>query len=139
MEGRVIGIGGIFHVAKNPKQLYAWYEKHLGLKATPYGFMFEKSDRPKDRGYLQFSMFENNDYMQPSTNAYMINFRVDNLEKLLSKLAASGIKPVKDPEEFDYGKFAHILDPEGNKIELWEPVDEVFQEYNKSHPVNSPD
>lgn len=137
--GRVIGVGGIFHTAKDPKALYQWYADNLGLKPSPYGFLFEKSDAPEDRGHLQFSMFTNTDYMEPSKNPYMINFRVDNLDALLAKLQAIGVHPTKPVESFDYGKFAHILDPEGNKLELWEPTDSVFSAMeSEKNPINRP-
>ncbi len=136
-KGRVTGIGGIFFVAENPKILTAWYEKHLGLCKNDYGFLFEKSQEESNLGYLQFSAFENGDYIKPSKKPFMINFRVDNLDALLEKLAKSDIHPVKPVERFDYGNFAHILDPEGNKLELWEPNDAVMKEYADKTGTNS--
>ncbi len=138
-KGRVIGVGGIFHTAKNPKALYQWYQEHLGIRASEYGFLFEKSDAETDRGFLQFSLFTNNEYMAPSTRSYMINFRVDDMDALLKKLADAAITPTQPVETFEYGKFAHILDPEGNKLELWEPVDQAFSAMeSKTHPINKP-
>lgn len=139
MSGKVTGIGGIFFVAKDPKKLYSWYEKCLGLKVNEYGFLFEKSENPADRGYLQLSAFSNNDYMQPSKKDFMINFRVDDLNAILEKLEKEGTRPTKEVERFDYGNFAHILDPEGNKIELWEPVDAVMKEYADKSGTNTAD
>ncbi|TXC85372.1 VOC family protein [Luteibaculum oceani] len=137
-NGRVIGVGGVFFVSEDPKALYQWYEENLGLVNNGYGFLFERSDKASDRGYLQFSAFSNNDYIKPSPKNFMINFRVDNLDVLLEKLATKGIHPCKEPESFEYGKFAHILDPENNKIELWEPVDEVMKTYDDGKNVNRP-
>ena len=106
-----------------------WYKKNLGLVTNEYGSLFEfrSSDEPNKKGYLQWSFFEENtDYFAPSNNEFMINYRVENLEELVKELHADGVQIVDEIESYDYGKFVHIVDPEGRKIELWEPVDEVF-------------
>jgi predicted enzyme related to lactoylglutathione lyase len=126
---KVTGIGGIFFKCKDPDKMKEWYGKHLGLKTDEYGVLFEfrKTDNPEQKGYLQWSPFpEKTKYFEPSKKDFMINYRVDNLEKLLEELSNKGVQVVGKIESFEYGKFAHIIDPEGNKIELWEPVDEVF-------------
>ncbi|HMQ47073.1 MAG TPA: VOC family protein [Saprospiraceae bacterium] len=129
-EGKkVTGIGGIFFKCKDPKGLREWYGQHLGFETDQYGALFEfrLADNPDKKGYLQWSTFsEDSTYMAPSTKDFMINYRVQNLEGLLAELKESGVTILDDIETYDYGKFVHILDPEGNKIELWEPVDEVF-------------
>ncbi|MFA7325946.1 MAG: VOC family protein [Candidatus Kapaibacterium sp.] len=108
-----------------------WYSEKLGLVTNEYGSLFEfrDSDNPEQKGYLQWSPFEKNtEYFAPSEKQYMINYRVQNIEKLIENLRADGVQIVGEIDTFDYGKFAHIIDPEGNKIEFWEPIDEVFTE-----------
>ena len=126
---RVTGIGGIFFKCKNPEQMKGWYNKHLGLVKDEYGSVFEfrKSDEPEKKGYTVWSPFPNStDYFQPSEKDFMINYRVENLEELVKALKTEGVEILDEIEAYDYGKFVHISDPEGNKIELWEPIDEVF-------------
>jgi len=125
---RVTGIGGIFFKAKDSKGLVAWYGKHLGLKTDQYGSTFWWKDQNGNDCSTQWSPFEDDTtYFQPSEKQFMQNFRVDQLETLLQNLKHEGITIVGDMETYDYGKFAWILDPEGNKIELWEPIDSAFQ------------
>lgn len=130
-KGRVIGIGGIFFKSKNPKEQRNWYSQHLGLVTNDYGSLFEFRDsaNPEKKGYLQWSPFdEDTKYFEPSKREFMINYRVENMVELVEQLKAEGVTICDAIEEFDYGKFVHILDPEGNKIELWEPIDETFTE-----------
>lgn len=126
---KVTGIGGIFFKCQNPDNMKDWYNKNLGLKTDQYGSMFEfrQADAPDKKAYLQWSPFsEDTTYFQPSEKEFMINYRVENMEELVKELKAAGVTVVDDIETYDYGKFVHIMDPEGNKIELWEPMDEVF-------------
>ncbi len=128
---KVTGIGGIFFKSKDPKAARAWYQKHLGLATNDYGssFEFRNAHRPDEINYLQWSPFEQNtEYFNPSQANFMINYRVQNMEGLVEKLKADGVEVVDEITEYDYGKFVHILDEEGNKIELWEPKDHVFTE-----------
>lgn len=128
-QKRVTGIGGIFFKCKNPENMKKWYGTHLGLMVNEYGSLFEfrHVDEPDKKGYLQWSPFsQETKYFEPSEKEFMINYRVENLEALLEDLKKEGVEVVGELESYEYGKFAHILDPEGNKIELWEPVDEVF-------------
>jgi len=130
-QERVTGIGGIFFKTKDPEKMKAWYREHLGLATDEYGSLFEfrTAENPEKSAYLQWSPFpENTEYFEPSKREFMINYRVRNLERLLELLEKEGVKIVGKLQEFEYGKFAHIMDPEGNKIELWEPVDEAIQE-----------
>ncbi len=131
---KVTGIGGIFFKCKDPNAMKSWYSKNLGLKTDEYGAVFEfrKMDDPDHRAYTNWSPFkEDTTYFQPSKKSFMINYRVDNLVALVEELKKDGVQVLDEIEEFDYGKFVHILDPEGNKIELWEPVDKVFTDmYN---------
>lgn len=129
---KVTGIGGIFFKCKDPGEVKDWYAKNLGLKTDEYGSLFEFRNAASDeKNYLQWSPFDlNTTYFFPSEKEFMINYRVGNIEKLLAELKDNGVTVLDDIETFEYGKFVHIMDPEGNKIELWEPVDEVF---TKSH------
>ena len=123
---KVTGIGGIFFKSKDPKAINEWYKTHLGLETTPYGASFEwrQIDDSTKKGLTQWNPFaENTKYFEPSTKDFMINYRVDNLEALVEELQKENVTIVDKIEVYDYGKFVHILDIEGNKIELWEPVD----------------
>ena len=126
---KVTGIGGIFFKCKDPEKIKNWYNKHLGLVTDQYGSVFEfrNTDDPDKKNYSVWSPFKNDTtYFEPSTKEFMINYRVENLEKLLAELKKEGVEIVGEMETYEYGKFAHIVDPEGNKIELWEPVDTEF-------------
>jgi len=126
---KVTGIGGIFFKTKDPKKISNWYGEKLGLVINPYGSVFEfrQGAAPDKKGYTIWSPFKDDtDYFAPSEEPYMVNYRVADLKALIEDLRNKGVKIVGEIEEFEYGKFAHILDPEGRKIELWEPVDEVF-------------
>lgn len=128
-SGKVTGIGGIFFKCQNPDSMKDWYTKNLGLVTNEYGSLFEfrQADQPEKKGYLQWSPFEEKTtYFEPSSKEFMINYRVKNIEALVKELKAAGVKVLDEIETYEYGKFVHILDPENNKIELWEPVDEVF-------------
>jgi len=131
---KAVGIGGIFFQCDDPDKMREWYAENLGMKTNEYGAVFEfrALSEPDKRGYLNWStMSRTTKYLEPSTKGFMINYRVENLEELLENMRSSGITVVGEIESFEYGKFAHVMDPEGNKIELWEPVDEVFtKEYD---------
>ena len=129
LKKKVIGIGGIFFKSKDPQKMKDWYQKHLGMKMNEYGAMFEfrSTDLPDQKGYLQWSLFsETTKYFEPSEKEFMINYRVADLESLLEELRGQGVEIVDTIETYEYSKFLHIMDPERNKIELWEPVDSVF-------------
>ena len=127
---RVIGIGGIFFKCKEPKKVRDWYQQHLGLEVNDYGSVFEwyqGTDSTK-KGFTQWSPFnEKTKYFEPSTKEFMINYRVANLDALVTELKKEGVTLTDTIETFDYGKFVHIMDLEGNKIELWEPNDIVYE------------
>lgn len=123
---KVTGIGGIFFKCKNPGEMRKWYSDNLGLKTNEYGSLFEfrLADKPDKKGYLQWSPFvDSTTYFEPSQKEYMINYRVENIESLVEELKKAGVVVLDTIETYDYGKFVHIMDPEGNKIELWEPED----------------
>lgn len=126
---KVTGIGGIFFKAKDPENTKKWYGDNLGLAITQYGspFEFRNANRPDEINYLNWSTFpEATEYFKPSKKEFMINYRVQNIDGLVKKLKDNGVTIVDEIEEYEYGKFVHIMDPEGNKIELWEPIDSVF-------------
>lgn len=123
---KVTGIGGIFFKCKDPKAVNEWYKTHLGFETTPYGTSFEwrENDDSTKKGLTQWNAFPaTTKYFDPSTKEFMINYRVENLEALVDELKKEGVTIVDKIEDTDYGKFVHILDLEGNKIELWEPKD----------------
>lgn len=126
---KVTGIGGIFFFSNNPEKTKEWYAQNLGLEVNQWGssFEFRNANKQEEINYLQWSPFQHgSDYFVPSKKEFMINYRVQNIEGLVKKLKDSGVTILDDIETFDYGKFVHIMDVEGNKIELWEPVDSVF-------------
>ena len=127
---RVTGIGGIFFTCKDPKKTNEWYSKHLGIKTDDYGTSFEwrKAEAPEEKGFTAWSPFkENTNYFEPSQKEFMINYRVENLEWLVEELKKEGVTICDSIEVFEYGKFIHILDNDGNKIELWEAFDKEYE------------
>lgn len=126
-ERRVTGIGGFFFKAENPTELKNWYKKHLGLQTDDYGCTFWWKNKEGEDCSTQWSPFKSDtSYFEPSQKQFMQNFRVENLERLLESLKEEGVEVLGEMQVFDYGKFASILDLEGNKIELWDPVDKIF-------------
>ena len=127
---KVTGIGGIFFKCKDPKKLREWYKVHLGLNTNDYGAVFEwtqGADTTK-KGFTQWSPFnEKTKYFEPSTKDFMINYRVENLEGLVDQLRKDSVMIVDKIETAGYGKFIHIADLEGNKVELWEPNDIEYE------------
>jgi predicted enzyme related to lactoylglutathione lyase len=120
---RVTGIGGLFFKADDPKKLKAWYQQHLGI-----GEIFkwkelgnESEEAPAQTVWSPFKA--DTTYFSPSSKAFMFNYRVENLEELMKILKAEGVQVIGEMESHSYGKFGWIMDPEGNKIELWEPID----------------
>ncbi|WP_026952859.1 VOC family protein [Algoriphagus mannitolivorans] len=131
MKKRATGIGGIFFKVKDPNKTKEWYQKHLGLNTDQYGTTFEwrSSERPEEKGFTQWSpMKEDTDYFKPSEKDFMINYRVENLEELVPILKEEGVQILDEIQTFEYGKFVHILDPDGHSIELWEPVDQIYDD-----------
>jgi predicted enzyme related to lactoylglutathione lyase len=126
---KVTGIGGIFFRSENPQEMRTWYSENLGLATTDYGsaFEFRNARNPDEINYLQWSPFDQDtEYFKPSEKAFMINYRVQNIDGLVEKLKSKGVVIVDEIKAYEYGKFVHIMDPEGNKIELWEPIDSFF-------------
>lgn len=119
---RVTGIGGIFFKCKDPAALNEWYKTHLGFDTSPYG---TKLGADSAQSYTLWSPFaDTTTYFKPSEREFMINYRVENLEWLVEQLQQENVTILDQIASYEYGKFVHILDPEGNKIELWEPAGE---------------
>lgn len=131
---KVTGIGGIFFKCKDPKAMRAWYQTNLGINTNQYGAVFEwyQGADSTSKAFTQWSPFnEKTKYFEPSTKDYMINYRVGNLTALVEELRQNGVTVADTIETYDYGKFVHILDPEGNKLELWEPNDVEYEKLGK--------
>jgi predicted enzyme related to lactoylglutathione lyase len=120
---RVTGIGGVFFKSQDPEKLYGWYETHLGIKRQPYvGHIFEwKEPETGAEGQTVWALFpQNSKKFDSSAASFMLNYRVDDMDALLKALQQEGVA-VEGREDGEYGKFAWVMDPEGNRIELWEP------------------
>ena len=128
MKNRVTGIGGLFFKSEDPKKSKDWYEKHLGFNTDNWGSTFWWKDINGKEASTQWSPFaKDTKYFEPSKKDFMFNYRVENLVELLDELKKEGVTIIGKIEEYDYGKFGWILDNEGNKIELWEPIDEKLK------------
>lgn len=124
---RVTGIGGIFFKSEDPQKMREWYGKHLGLDVSEWGatFRWRSLEEPGKIGRTEWSaMKKDTDYFLPSEKQFMFNYRVENLVALLEVLKEEGVQVVGEIQEYEFGKFGWIMDPEGNKIELWEAPDE---------------
>ncbi len=134
--GRVTGIGGIFLKFRDPARMRKWYSDVLGLTTNDYGVLFRFNVAGSPEGYLQLGTFEEStDYFGDASQQVMVNFRIDNMAEMIALLKQHEVTILKEPEEYEYGKFLHILDPEGNRIELWEPVDQVFTDASESFTI----
>lgn len=129
---RVTGLGGLFFKSRDPATARQWYRKHLGIEAEEYGFPFLWRDQgdPDETGYTVWNAFPaDTEYFAPSEQTFMVNFRVADLEGLVAALKEEGVEVVGGIAQEANGKFAWILDPEGNKIELWEPLPSAEDPY----------
>ena len=132
---RVTGIGGLFFKSKDPEKTRNWYQTHLGIPATEYGATFHWHKEDGTKGFTVWCPFKHDTkYFAPSEKDFMFNYRVADLEGLLKVLKEEGVTVVGEMQVFDYGKFGWILDPDGNKIELWEPVDKEYEGMGSSIP-----
>lgn len=131
---RITGIGGVFFKSRNDKAALAtWYQKHLGLSLESFGGAVLRwpDDKAEDGGLTVWHVADKeSQWFAPSDSPFMINYRVDNLEEMIAQLRAGGVEIVGGPESHENGKFAWVMDPEGNKVELWEPL--IWDEKNKS-------
>lgn len=130
---RVTGIGGVFFKSTGDKAtLAAWYRDHLGLALEDWGGAILKwpEDSADDQGLTVWSVAsKDSQWFSPSGSSFMINYRVDNMDEMLEQLRAGGVEVITGPESHENGKFAWIMDPDGNKVELWEPM--LWDEKNK--------
>ncbi len=129
-KGRVTSVGGIFFKSNNPGKIMEWYSVNLGLNTDEYGtsFAWKSCNEPHSKGFTQWSPFKSDTkYFTPSKKEFMINYRVDDLDAILHKLKKNNVQIIGEIESYEYGRFVHIMDPEGNKIELWEPCDKEFE------------
>lgn len=122
---RVTGIGGIFFKSRDPAALGAWYRTHLGLNVEEWGgvaFRWASPENPSGVGTTIWSPFKHDtEYFAPSTSSFMINFRVDDLSALLAQLRSEGCEVDTKVQDSEFGKFGWVMDPEGNRVELWQP------------------
>ena len=130
---RITGIGGVFLKCRgDSSSLASWYQKNLGMELKEWGGAVLRwpDDKAEDKGMTVWSLADKDSkWFSPSDSSFMINYRVDNLDEMLAQLKASGIEVVSGPESHENGKFAWIMDPDGNKVELWEP--KKWDEKNK--------
>lgn len=131
---KVTGIGGVFFKSRNDRAaLAAWYQKHLGMTLESFGGAILRwpDDKAEDNGLTVWHIAEKESkWFSPSDSAFMINYRVDNLGEMIAQLRADGVEVVRGPESHENGKFAWVMDPDGNKVELWEPM--IWDERNKA-------
>jgi predicted enzyme related to lactoylglutathione lyase len=131
---RITGIGGVFFKAKSDeKKLAAWYREHLGLSLEDWGGAILRwpDDKAEDKGLTVWTVAKpSTEWFGPSTSPFMINYRVDDMDGMIAQLKKGGIELVKGPEQAENGRFAWILDPDGNKVELWEP--KIWDDKNKA-------
>ena len=131
---KVTGIGGVFFKRRNDSAaLAAWYQKHLGMTLESFGGAILRwpDDKAEDNGLTVWHIAEKgSQWFSPSDSAFMINYRVDNLDEMIAQLRADGVEVIRGPESHENGKFAWVMDPEGNKVELWEPM--IWDEKNKA-------
>ncbi|MFT6992436.1 MAG: putative enzyme related to lactoylglutathione lyase [Paraglaciecola sp.] len=122
---KVTGVGGIFFYSDNPQETNRWYSHNLGIEINDWGsssFESRNVNKPEEVNSLQWKSFKKDDeHFSPSKKDFMINYQVQNIEELVNKLKNNGVTILDSIETYDYGKFIHIMDNEGNKIELWEP------------------
>lgn len=134
---RATGIGGIFFKSKDPGALRSWYQHHLGMPMNEYGAVVEFAN-PDGAGYghLQWSVFgQRTTYFAPCRKEFMINYRVVHLDRLVERMRTEGVVFTDSIERYEYGAFIHAMDPDSNKIELWEPIDSVFTRLYKGTAV----
>ncbi|MES2306519.1 MAG: VOC family protein [Gemmatimonadota bacterium] len=131
---RITGIGGVFFKSTGDKDaLAAWYQKHLGMPAEAWGGTVLRwpADTAEDKGLTVWTLAgKDSKWFAPSESSFMINYRIDNMDEMVAQLRAGGVELLKGPESHENGKFAWIMDPEGNKVELWEPM--LWDDKNKA-------
>ncbi|KFE72224.1 VOC family protein [Hyalangium minutum] len=130
---KITGIGGVFFKSRSDhKALSAWYQRHLGIALEEWGGAIIRwpEDKAEDKGLTVWNVAEKDSrWFSPSESSFMINYRVDDLDALIRQLKEGGVEILKGPESHENGKFAWLMDPDGNKVELWEPM--LWDEKNK--------
>lgn len=127
---KVIGLGGVFIKFKDADKMRVWYSEVLGMNTNDYGVLFKFNSSTRT-GYMQLGTFPaSSDYFGEPSQQVMLNFRIDNMDDMIEHLKKHNVKVLDEVETYDYGKFLHISDPEGNRIELWEPFDRAFDVEN---------
>lgn len=135
----ILGIGGIFFKSRNPEKINEWYRENFGFNTDKYGTMFhgKTADESGKDLFLQWAPLPQNSYhFEYSNREFIINYIVEGIEQLVNNLRAKGVQVLGNIEEFEYGKFVHLLDPENNKIELWEPNIDIFGSVERSGVEN---
>lgn len=130
-EQRVHAVGGVFFRCEDPAATRDWYQRHLGVNSDEYGsaFTWRRDSNPEQRGFLQWSPFEGStEYFGSPDQQFMVNYRVDDLDGLLERLRADGVEVAGEIEEMEFGRFVHIVDNDGRRLELWEPIDAAYDE-----------
>ncbi len=126
---KVTGIGGILFKSENPQKTKDWYEKHLGFKTDSYGTTFQWQDQEGQKGHTVWSPMEkDHQHFEDGDRDFMLNLRVDDLDAILEDMKAEGVEQIGETQEYEYGRFAYVKDPDGMKVELWEPNDQSFDE-----------
>ncbi len=131
---RVTGIGGVFFKSADPDKTKEWYRQHLGMNIDQWGapFAFRNADRPDEMNYLNWDAFtDSTEYFDPSEHDFMINYRVQHIDRLVEQMRADGVTILDSIVSYEYGKFVHVLDADGHKLELWEPVDKVLGQMSR--------
>src|SRR5262245_5161757 len=118
---KVLGVGGVFFKSPDPKRLYDWYNKYLGMKLEDGGIAYFPKDMPANAQTVWSAFPAETKYFEPSTNDFMFNLIVDNLEEALKQVQEGGAEIIGNIEKLEYGSFGWFIDPDGNKVELWEP------------------
>jgi len=124
-KGRILGIGGVFFKSAKPKEMQEWYASHLGLADSGHGVMlpWREIDNPDSQQVTAWSIFpDNTKYFGPGPASFMLNYIVDDMDALLGRLEKEGVRIDPKRQDESYGRFAWIYDPDGNKIELWQPI-----------------
>jgi predicted enzyme related to lactoylglutathione lyase len=119
---KVLGVGGIFFKSPDPKKLYEWYTKWLGMELTEWGINYEPKDMPANSQTVWNAFDATTDYFAPSEKGFMFNLIVDNVEEAIKQVKEGGAEIVGEIQKADYGSFGWFMDPDGNKVELWEPA-----------------
>ena len=119
---KVLGVGGVFFKSPDPKRLYGWYAKWLGMELGDWGTMYVPKDYPPNSQTVWSAFPADTQYFDPGDKSYMFNLIVDNVEEALQQVKEGGAEVIGNIEKMEYGSFGWFMDPDGNKVELWEPV-----------------